>query len=207
MLNTIWKPVPGFEDQYEVSNTGQVRSKLRYVPTSRGKGLRPVKEKIIAQTLDSAKQYLQVSLWKNNTAKTVNVHRLVASAFHENKDNLREVNHIDGNKLNNNACNLEWCTSSENKIHARKLGLYPNLGLSGSQTSKAIGRKFSKTSKFHNVGRDNRRNKWIGSIKHNGKTYKPKRFDCEIEAAKYVDMLLDEVNDTVRPRNSELLNA
>lgn len=207
MLNLNWKPVKDFEGLYDISECGQVRSNLRYVPTSRGNGVRPVKEKLLAQSLDGAKQYLQVSLWKNNKVKTLYVHRLVATAFHINEDSLNEVNHIDGNKLNNNAYNLEWCTSSENKIHARKLGLYPDHGLQGTQLSKAIGQKFSKTSKYHNVGRDNHRNKWVASIKHEGKTYKSKRFDCELEAALYVDSLLDEVGDIVRPRNSNLINA
>ena len=48
-----------------------------------------------------------------------NVHRLVATAFIVNTDNLKEVNHIDGNKLNNAVDNLEWCNSSYNQIHAR----------------------------------------------------------------------------------------
>ena len=51
------------------------------------------------------------------------LHRLVATAYIPNPDNKPQVNHIDGNKLNNKADNLEWVTAQENNLHARKLGL------------------------------------------------------------------------------------
>ena len=51
------------------------------------------------------------------------VHRLVAKAFIPNPQNLREVNHKDGNKLNNSLDNLEWVTTRENQLHARDMGL------------------------------------------------------------------------------------
>lgn len=207
VLNLQWKIVKGYEDKYQVSNDGQIKSLFRYVPTSRGNGLRPVKEKIIAQVLDGAKAYLQAHLWKDNKGKTISVHTLVATAFCIKQEHHTEVNHIDGNKLNNNAYNLEWCTRSENLLHAHAIGLVAKTGLSGSGTSPAIGRKWSNSSKYYNVSFDRSRNRWIGGIKHNGKTYKQKRFKTELEAALYVDLLLDEVQDTIRPKNSTLINA
>lgn len=61
---------------------------------------------------------------KDGTSKGYRVHRLVAMAFLEKKNEKEsEVNHIDGNKENNNASNLEWCTPSENQRHAFKTGL------------------------------------------------------------------------------------
>lgn len=67
--------------------------------------------------------YLQAHLYKNGAKKTFLVHRLVAHHFLENKKALRCVNHVDGNKLNNSASNLQWCSYSENMQHAYDTGL------------------------------------------------------------------------------------
>lgn len=60
---------------------------------------------------------------RNNCQETHYVHRLVAQSFVPNPDNKPEVNHIDGDRLNNNVSNLEWVTSSENSFHASATGL------------------------------------------------------------------------------------
>ena len=67
-------------------------------------------------------------LSKQGKVKTITVHRLVAQAFIPNPDSKPEVNHIDGDKKNNNMSNLEWCTSSENVQHAVDTGLINNKG-------------------------------------------------------------------------------
>lgn len=59
--------------------------------------------------------------------KTFLIHRLVALAFLENRENKEQVNHKDGNKLNNDLSNLEWCTNQENQIHKVKIGLGNNF--------------------------------------------------------------------------------
>lgn len=72
--------------------------------------------------------YLMAYFYKNKTPYKFLVHRLVAIAYIPNPKRLREVNHKDANRLNNNVENLEWCTSKENKRHAWKRGLYTHKG-------------------------------------------------------------------------------
>ena len=62
--------------------------------------------------------YMRVALYKNQKHKKFSVHRLVAEAFCTNENNLPQVNHIDRNKLNNNADNLEWCDCIYNLNHS-----------------------------------------------------------------------------------------
>ena len=99
-----WKPVKGYEGLYEVSNLGRVKS-LNYRRTG--------KEEIMKVWNDSC-GYLLVKLHKDGKCKYYTVHRLVAQTFLENPNNLPEVNHIDENKENNKASNLEWCTARYN---------------------------------------------------------------------------------------------
>lgn len=68
------------------------------------------------------KGYVLVRLWNNNKAVSKLVHRLVAETFIPKIEGKCEVNHIDGDKTNNNVDNLEWCTRQENNIHAKLLG-------------------------------------------------------------------------------------
>lgn len=102
MNKEIWKDVKEYEGLYQVSNLGNVRNS---------------KKNILYKSLTS---YYGVKLCKNNIKKFKIIHRLVAEAFIPNPNKLEEVNHKDGNKLNNNVENLEWCTKSENMIHAYK---------------------------------------------------------------------------------------
>lgn len=99
----IWKKIEGFEN-YEISNFGRVKS------TNFGNTKVLIQEKV--------KGYLRVTFSKNNVQKRFLVHRLVAKYFIKNNVNKICVNHIDGNKTNNNYFNLEWVTYSENEKHS-----------------------------------------------------------------------------------------
>ena len=125
-MNEIWKPIEGTDGKYEVSNTGKVRC-LNYKQTGKTKEL-TASEKVGG--------YLQLRVKKNGNLKTVVVHRLVADAFIPNPDGKPEVNHIDGDKKNNNADNLEWVTRSENIKHAVNIGLREKVSASASKRGK-----------------------------------------------------------------------
>ena len=98
-------------DNYEVSNLGRVRS-LNYKSTGEMKILKYGTDK---------NGYLKVNLSKNGRVRTIKVHRLVALLFVPNSDETKtEVNHIDENKENNSATNLEWCNRKENINHGTR---------------------------------------------------------------------------------------
>lgn len=69
--------------------------------------------------------YFQVQVMRKGKRYTRYVHRLVAECFVPNPNGYKEINHIDGNKANNSAENLEWCTHSENMYHSFRTGLRP----------------------------------------------------------------------------------
>ena len=99
-----WKDIEGYEGKYMVSNLGNVKS-LSYNKTGKEKIMKPVKNN---------RGYLHVILCKEGKVKAYTVHRLVATAFIPNTENLPEVNHIDEDKNNNSVENLEWVSSKYN---------------------------------------------------------------------------------------------
>lgn len=116
MEQVIWKPVIGFEDRYEVSNDGRVRSLDIYVKCRGGKTR--LSKGRIKPLYRNNRGYVIVNLCRDNTAAYSLVHRLVAEAFIANPHNKPQVNHIDGDNTNNCADNLEWVTDNENKAHS-----------------------------------------------------------------------------------------
>ena len=117
----VWKDIKGFEGLYQISNLGRVRSLDRPVK-QRGNSIQIKKGKIIVQSKNH-KGYPTTNMSKGNKRYGRPTHRLVAETFIPNPENKDQVNHIDGDKLNNSVENLEWMTGKENIRHAIENGL------------------------------------------------------------------------------------
>lgn len=110
-----WRDVAGYEQYYQVSNKGRVRSKDRKCRANKN-GERVYKGRIINGHI-SQYGYIRVVLKVRPKSEMVFLHRLVAQAFIPNKNNLPFVNHKDENPLNNCVENLEWCTKEYNNTY------------------------------------------------------------------------------------------
>lgn len=108
----MWRTVDGFEE-YEVSDSGAIRNKST---------------RHLLKPWSATGGYLYVAFYRNGKGHTKRLHRIVAKAFCENPKGKPQINHIDGNKTNNRADNLEWCYHSENMIHAYENGLQTTIG-------------------------------------------------------------------------------
>lgn len=115
-MKEIWKDIEGYEGLYQISNLGNVRT-LHWNRTN--------KTRLLTPFMNSG--YLRIGFRQNYILKNYLIHVLVAKAFVDNPYNKPQVNHIDGNKLNNCVSNLEWVTRSENVIHAHKTNLIKSM--------------------------------------------------------------------------------
>lgn len=105
----MWFDIIGYEGIYQINkNNGDVIKKTN--------------KKLLKRTINKY-GYESYNLRKNNKNKTFGVHKLLALNFISNPNNKPQVNHIDGNKRNNNLNNLEWVTISENHQHAYDIGI------------------------------------------------------------------------------------
>lgn len=118
---TQWQPIKGYESIYEVSRSGEVR---------KASGAH------VGQWRND-QGYMIVRL--SNPRKQIRVHRIVAQAFCcRANESLDTVNHIDCNRANNSAENLEWCTQKQNLTHADKLGRMQKTYWVGKRSPSAI---------------------------------------------------------------------
>lgn len=121
------QPIKDYEGKYSITQEGDVVN---------------AKGNILAVSVNKRTGYKTVSLWKDNKGLSKTVHRLVATTYIPNPDNLPEVNHIDGNKLNNRVDNLEWVTPSENRQHAYDIGLRKQTKLLDDPTYESLLERF-----------------------------------------------------------------
>lgn len=128
----IWKPVVEWEDAYEASNLGKIRSINRYVLS--GGGRMALKQGRILKPSVSNVGYCLVYLSCKSKVTTRSIHRLVAKSFIPNPDNLPCINHKNGIKTDNRVENLEWCSFAYNTNHACETGLSPT----GSKQYRSI---------------------------------------------------------------------
>lgn len=102
----LWKDIEGYEGLYQVSDLGRVKRS----------------DKVLHLNTNTY-GYKHITLCKNNTPRTVLVHKLVAIAFIDNPLGLPQINHKDGDKNNNVVSNLEWVTQATNNRHAVRTNL------------------------------------------------------------------------------------
>ena len=114
-MSEEWRDVLGYEGYYRVSSLGQVMRVRGGMGATAG---RILKQKRPTHHCD----YLRIQLCRNDAKRTVQVHVLVAEAFHGKRPRGKLPNHKDLNKLNNHADNLEWLTRRQNTIHALRNG-------------------------------------------------------------------------------------
>ena len=169
----IWKWVNGYEDRYEISNFGNIRSYYmgrgaqKGIPAKMAKKLKGRGGQILTKISKPRKTqlnkygYRYVHLMKNKITKQKLIHRLIAEAFIPNPDSSKSfVNHKNGIKNDNRIENLEWCTLKQNTQHALKNGLMPvgeksyMAKLSNSQVQRIrLIREISPKMSYEKIGK------------------------------------------------------
>lgn len=126
-----FKTIRGYDNYYCINPFGDIVSPEYIDRNNKFRKMRLLKPTV------TKKGYLRVALNKNGKQVRKYVHRLVGKAFIPNKDKKPQINHKDGNKLNNHISNLEWCTNQENIIHSYQNGLRVGTDATGEKNTQA----------------------------------------------------------------------
>lgn len=117
-MGEVWKDIPGYENWYQASNLGNIRSIKRRTKRKNGDyGVLNRTHILKGRRCGRNGDYLSVSLCSGNKRKIFQVHRLIAMTFIPNPNNLEQVDHINRNKSDNRVENLRWVTQSENQYN------------------------------------------------------------------------------------------
>ncbi|MDD6906567.1 MAG: HNH endonuclease [Finegoldia magna] len=128
---TGFRVIDGFDNLYCISPYGEILSPSHIDKAGKLRKLRRLTPQV------TKKGYLRIGLMKDGIQGRYFVHRLVAKTFIKNNLDKKEVNHIDGNKLNNHFSNLEWCTTKENIQHSYDTGIRVGTNHVGERNNKA----------------------------------------------------------------------
>ena len=130
----MWKDIDSFEGIYQVDENGNVRSLIKWNGHKYVKRSKPL---VLINSFTTT-GYYKVKLCKNGSQKDYKVHRLVAYAFIPRVEGKNNINHKDGNPLNNNVENLEWCTQKENVQHAYDIGLHKRNNITKQELEECV---------------------------------------------------------------------
>lgn len=179
IVTEIWKDIKGYEGLYQVSNLGRVKSLDRIIV--RKDGISQFKKGIIKTPKINSDGYCSVTLSKNGNNKTFGIHILVAKHYIPNPDRKPEINHIDFNRENNQADNLEWCTHQENIQYSSNNGRYKQRDFNGKNNPNYGNHSLSK---FYKNNPDIAKEKLSRPAQYNGRAIKIELYDEEMN---YID--------------------
>ena len=140
----VWKPIKGYEDLYEISSQGRVRSRDKIRKLGRGKGyVKFFPSKILSTSINNCGYKIIILSKPGSKVICKSIHRLVAEAFIPNPLNLSDINHKDENKLNNCIDNLEWMSHKDNMRYGTACERIANANRNKSR-NEHIASKFAK---------------------------------------------------------------